>query len=1438
MKSKSLTALENNMKTEAITALKNDTNTNTLLDVSVNQTKPPIKPKPTISKFILNRIRSADFKTTPVNYSNPSTLARVAGDNDERTTQSMFIESSSDTTDFTNLKNEGRNTVIIAEIEEIDGKKKVDKGKNGVEPHAIDSERKSEDINNDGKNDCFPKIELSEHAYGNVTDMNTCAAVRRCDEHHAYGNVTDMHTCTVHRCDDHHAYGNVTDMDTCAVHRCDERPYANVDFSLDDDNVYENLEPGCEFANQCSSSKRVSQDPSNKLPVPPPRRTKSFEEKAAKAKEKKKNVTKPKTSSPKLPEKKQNKVRHSDSLPCDKQMSTAKQQNQMGRSESLKCDNQMLQIKVTQKKLKQVENLHTLPTDTQMLENNHNCVVDPERPYSNIRPTPVRRQKKVDKYGKDISSPESARSSNRTSSNSPVARRKEKIVSVKKKKSKTISESFKRQRAISANSALDAELSTPLENSKPPLKPKPPKRKNKKGRSKTINPVVPAELLGKHIESESSPTLIAPPRKSRSKSEERTSTEKFNVPSSPEIRVQQDASTTLENLTSKNEINGKSDSSKRTIKQHSQGSLPKPRRPAPPPPSKSKSCDASSLAKDKSYSLVANTTYAVVDKNRKGTQKSKKSEEAATDSRQPSTPHMVLSDMHTFSFPSGVIDSSKMTARTSVEIQDSSAGSEVTESKNLEVLENSTVEQLKSPLSRDNSGSSGRGSLLSNENRNSADGQRNSGLSDDYVLPDIKPLDTNVDEKIYVNQMAASSPDVNRKPKHVSPVLGTRSVPMTDDKPDTLTGDQLDAEQQDGYEDMSKLNIYSVPRACSHTPNEDGKCGCADFTESSGDEDEEGGSLSGEESEGYRNYEPISELTSSGKQMPREDVEMTPEHKRKVLLVANEIRDSERVFVDVLKLLNEDFRSAIEHASFNTSRPVIDEKILDQILGQLPQLQMFNETLLEDLDKRIEEWDENPKLADIFLKKGPYLKLYTSYFRDFERLGTIFDEACNKYSYFGQVVRDFEASPRCMHLAVKHYMLKPIQRIPQYKLLLTDYLKKLNPASNDFADTEAALKIVSEVANHANETMRQGDNFEKLLQIQHSLMGNHEIVKPGRIYKKEGILQKLSRKVMQPRRFYLMSDCLLYTTPYPSGQFKLNNELSLAGMKVSRPVQEDFQNEFSIISVQRSFTLSASTPELRDEWIEALMTAITDYAQKKSSFNLMGPNAVMTENNLMSLGRKAPVWIPDGRVTMCMICTCEFTITWRRHHCRACGKVVCGNCSDNKLPLSYLSSKVARCCDECYSVLQKECPDEEDKEDEVINKTIKKKKHVPKKKNLKANRKMSRPSALKEVAANECNITMSGYLFQKGAKKQWKKYWYVIKDKVLYTYKASEDVAALESMPLLGYDIQVIKEYYEGVEPGLVLQLFHQGRQIRMFKTESKVATEKWRDAMHSATSL
>lgn len=57
-----------------------------------------------------------------------------------------------------------------------------------------------------------------------------------------------------------------------------------------------------------------------------------------------------------------------------------------------------------------------------------------------------------------------------------------------------------------------------------------------------------------------------------------------------------------------------------------------------------------------------------------------------------------------------------------------------------------------------------------------------------------------------------------------------------------------------------------------------------------------------------------------------------------------------------------------------------------------------------------------------------------------------------------------------------------------------------------------------------------------------------------------------------------LNDSLLYTSYYgsvPSYGLKVNYELPLSSIKVSIPRAEDYGNEFSIISVKRSFTLSA-----------------------------------------------------------------------------------------------------------------------------------------------------------------------------------------------------------------------------------------------------------------------
>ncbi|XP_036373741.1 FYVE, RhoGEF and PH domain-containing protein 6 [Megalops cyprinoides] len=558
--------------------------------------------------------------------------------------------------------------------------------------------------------------------------------------------------------------------------------------------------------------------------------------------------------------------------------------------------------------------------------------------------------------------------------------------------------------------------------------------------------------------------------------------------------------------------------------------------------------------------------------------------------------------------------------------------------------------------------------------------------------------------------------------------------------------------------------------------------------------------------------------------------------KTKVAHIAAEIVSSEKVFVDVLKMLHIDFRDAVAKASRQSGKPVIEERVLNQILYYLPQLYELNRDLLRELEERVAHWNDHQRLADIFVKKGPYLKMYSTYIREFDRNVALLDEQCRKNSGFAGVVRQFEMSPRCASLALKHYLLKPVQRIPQYQLLLTDYLKNLTEDSSDYKDTQAALSIVKEVANHANDIMKQGDNFQKLMQVQYSLSGYHEIVQPGRVFLKEGTLMKLSRKVMQPRMFFLFNDILLYTTPVQSGQYKLNSMLSLAGMKVSKPSQEAYQNELNIESVERSFILSASSATERDEWLEAISKAIDDYTRKKITFfcsKSQEEAGGAGEDSGAPLGSKAPIWIPDLRTTMCMICTCEFTLTWRRHHCRACGKVVCQSCSSHKHYLEYLKNRPARVCDFCFLKLQR-------KSDQAESPTPSPSARSPSgafSSVLGSSRKQKKiPAALKEVSANTENSSMSGYLQRsKGNKKQWKRLWFVIKNKVLYTYAASEDVAALESQPLLGFFLR--EERSEDAQK-VQFKLYHKNTLFYVFKADDSQTAQRWIDAFQEAMVL
>ncbi|XP_027858699.1 FYVE, RhoGEF and PH domain-containing protein 5 isoform X1 [Xiphophorus couchianus] len=549
--------------------------------------------------------------------------------------------------------------------------------------------------------------------------------------------------------------------------------------------------------------------------------------------------------------------------------------------------------------------------------------------------------------------------------------------------------------------------------------------------------------------------------------------------------------------------------------------------------------------------------------------------------------------------------------------------------------------------------------------------------------------------------------------------------------------------------------------------------------------------------------------------------------------VAKELVDSERIHVSSLKHIQEDFRSAVSEA--------VDEQRLGEILGVLPQVYTLHSSILEELEECISNWEENQKMVDVILSRRDEFRVFDTYISEFDRSMSLLEQSCRSCPAFASIVRKFETkSPEELEVPMKHQLLQVIVRVLQYRMLLTDYLNNLSPDSKEYEGTQAVLVIVSEVADQANDNLKQGENLLRLVHIEYSVKGKRDLLKPGRIFVKEGTLMKVSRKSRQPRHLFLMNDIMLYTYPQQDGKYRLKNTLSLSGMKVSKPVVDNVLNCLRIEVSDVTITLSASSVGEREDWFHTLSRAIADHAAGLCTFG--GPCSEAREKLWMALGEAAPVLLPVSQVMMCMNCTTDFSLTLRRHHCNACGKVVCRACSRNRYPLKYLKDRMAKVCDHCYTELRKRggsisgaCGNSSPRTHRASRplSAVFQSLQPP---SLWKSRKSS--SNLSQASLGVDGSTMSGSLQRrKKSKRKWKRLWFLLKDKVLYTFTTREDKVASESLPLRGFTVK-LTEKPDGEESSNVFQLYHKKTLYYTFRADDQHTARRWVNAIEEATVL
>ncbi|VDK41710.1 unnamed protein product [Anisakis simplex] len=177
----------------------------------------------------------------------------------------------------------------------------------------------------------------------------------------------------------------------------------------------------------------------------------------------------------------------------------------------------------------------------------------------------------------------------------------------------------------------------------------------------------------------------------------------------------------------------------------------------------------------------------------------------------------------------------------------------------------------------------------------------------------------------------------------------------------------------------------------------------------------------------------------------------------------------------------------------------------------------------------------------------------------------------------------------------------------------------------------------------------------------------------GRVLVGEGVLVKMCRKKPKPRQFFLFNDILIYGNILISKR-RYNKQHIIPLEEVQLQDLEDdgdMRNGWLVKTRAKSFAVYAATNTEKKEWMLHIERCVHD---------------ILTKGGKKAATEHAAVWIPDGEAQKCMACQrTQFTMIQRRHHCRACGSVVCASCSTHNYRIAGLGKRPVRVCDKCFA---------------------------------------------------------------------------------------------------------------------------------------------------------
>ncbi|XP_077102421.1 guanine nucleotide exchange factor DBS isoform X16 [Siphateles boraxobius] len=336
--------------------------------------------------------------------------------------------------------------------------------------------------------------------------------------------------------------------------------------------------------------------------------------------------------------------------------------------------------------------------------------------------------------------------------------------------------------------------------------------------------------------------------------------------------------------------------------------------------------------------------------------------------------------------------------------------------------------------------------------------------------------------------------------------------------------------------------------------------------------------------------------------------------------VMNELLETERAYVEELLCVLEGYAAEMDNPAMGHLIPNTLLHKKDILFGNMPEIYQFHKkTFLREL----ETYTDYPELVGrCFLERMMDLQIYEKYCQNKPRSESLWRQ-CSDCAFFQECQKKLEHK-----LGLDSYLLKPVQRITKYQLLLKELLKYSKGCGGE-EDLQEALSSILGILKAVNDSMHLiaitgyegnlSDLGRLMMQGSFSVWLEHK--------KGHAKVKDLARFKPMQRHLFLHEKYLLFCKrreengegyeKAPSYSFK--HSLNMSAVGITENAKGDNKKfEIWCNSREEVYIVQAPTPEIKTAWVNEIRKVLTGQlkacreARQKSSDQLTPTGSSLT----------------------------------------------------------------------------------------------------------------------------------------------------------------------------------------------------------------------------------